>query len=92
MNWSIKHRRINTAVTTILSQHDEDRKWSLYLASVSNALHEEGTFNDFLNRLNTPKNEPPKSTEINIDATLSEADIQKQVDKAAKLLNGFIPS
>lgn len=78
---------MDKAVSTILSQNDEDRCWSLYLASVSNPLTEEITFNDFLKKLRTPVSKVQKE----VEQGLNDKQMKAQLEKATKLLNGFIP-
>lgn len=66
---------------TILSQNEEDKCWSLYLAAVSNPMAEVGSFDEFM------KNSKPKKNSLQI----KRVDLKTQVMKAEKLLSGFIP-
>ena len=75
---------MDEAVSTILSQHDEDMCWSLYCASVANSFSNAGSFEDFLKRSKAPIEQNEQE--------LSGSQIQEQLDKADKLLNSFTPS
>ena len=75
---------MDEAVSTILSQNDEDMCWTLYFASVANSLSNAGSFEDFLKKSKTPIEQNEQE--------LSSRQIQKQLDKADQLLSGFTPS
>lgn len=83
----MKRNSLDKAVSTILSQYDEDRCWSLYLASVSNPFTEEMTFDDFLKKTRTPVSKVQKE----VEQGLNEKQMEVQLEKATKLLSGFIP-
>jgi hypothetical protein len=87
LNRSIKHRNLDTAVSTILNQYDEDKRWSLYLASVANPFTEQQTFNEFLEKSKAPK----AVTSKKIEPGLNEQQMKKQLDGANKILSGFVP-
>lgn len=78
---------LDKAVTTILRQHDEDRCWSLYLASVANPFSEHDTFEEFLKKTQTTAPRGQTKTEQG----MNEKQLQKQLEKAEKLLGGFKP-
>jgi hypothetical protein len=86
LNRSIKYRNLDTAVSTILNQHDEDKRWSLYLASVANPFTEQQTFNEFLEKSKVPKAVASKKAE-----GLNGRQMKKQLDGAKKMLVGFVP-
>lgn len=83
----IKRKGLNKAVNAILSQHDEDRCWSLYLSTVANPFSETTTFEEFLKKARTPVQNSSKE----IEQSLNEKQMEKQLEKATKLLNGFVP-
>lgn len=57
--------------------------WSLYCASVANSFSNAGSFEDFLKKCKTP-------VERN-EQELNSIQIKKQLDKADRLLSGFVP-
>ncbi len=86
LNSAIKHKTLDVAVNTILSQQDEDKCWSLYLACIANPLTEEVTFEDFLKKCTKKRPEPAKQ-----DKQKKKQDPKKQVLAAERLLKSFIP-
>ena len=83
----MKRNRLDEVVTTILNQHDEELCWSLYLASVANPLSDTGSFDDFLKKYKAPAIQKKPKTEQGVN----NRQIQKQLDRAEKLLAGFAP-
>lgn len=79
----MKRKQLDKAVSTILSQYDEDMSWSLYCAFVANSFSNVGSFDDFLKNCKTP-------VEQN-EQVMNGQQIRKQLDKADKLLSGFVP-
>lgn len=78
---AVKNKRLEKVTDTILSQSEEDRCWSLYLAIVSNPFAEAGSFDDFMKK-NKPKKAKPQ---------IKKFDSKMQVMKAQKILSGFKP-
>ena len=73
-----------------LKQDNEDKQWDLYCAITANPLADDvGNFEEFKQRFgNTaPKGEKTEQTE----PTMNNAQIKLQVEKANKILNGFVP-
>lgn len=90
LNSAIKHKTLDVAVNTILSQQDEEKCWSLYLSCVANPFSEEITFEDFLKKYGT-KTEPTEQKLNKKGNKPKKMNLQQQVLKAEKLLNGFVP-
>lgn len=70
---------------TILSQNEEDKCWSLYLAAVSNPAVEVGTFVEFMKRIN------PQQREKAVKKPIVRFDAKAQIRKAEKILKNFKP-
>ena len=66
---------------TILSQSEEEKCWSLYLAVVSNPFAEAGSFDDFMKKNKQKKAEPQ----------IKKFDSKMQIMKAQKILSVFKP-
>ncbi len=73
----------------ILQQEDEERCWSLYLATVSNPFAEAMSFEQFRGKYGTKKTEekPRKGKETG----MREPEIRRQVQRAEGVLKGFVP-
>lgn len=70
---------------TILSQNEEDKCWSLYLAAVSNPASEVGSFADFMNRIK------PVNIKQLVKKPVARFDSKSQIIKAEKILKNFKP-
>jgi len=72
-----------------LKQDNEDKQWDLYCAITANPLADDvGNFEEFKQRfMSTPKVEKTEQTE----PTMNNAQIKLQMEKANKILNGFVP-
>lgn len=70
---------------TILSQSEEEKCWSLYLAVVSNPFAEAVSFDEFM------KKTKPKKAKADLKNFTKKSEIEKQVFKATKILSGFKP-
>lgn len=74
----------------ILEKNVEEQQWNLYCAISANALADDiGSFDEFRNKLNHPTNAVP--TVEQTEPTLNRSQMDLQVEKANKLLSGFIP-
>lgn len=71
----------------ILNQHDEDMCWSLYLACVANPLSDAGSFDDFMKKYK----HPAKENEPKAEQGMNNRQMQKQLEKAGRVLSGFTP-
>ena len=82
--------RLDATVRTVLKQDNEDKQWDLYCAITANPLADDvGNFEEFKQRFmsTAPKGEKTEQTE----PTINNAQIKLQVEKANKILNGFVP-
>lgn len=73
-----------------MKQDNEDKQWDLYCAITANPLADDvGNFEEFKQRFmsTVPKVEKTEQTE----PTMNNAQIKLQVEKANKILNGFVP-
>lgn len=74
----------------MLKQDNEDKQWDLYCAITANPLADDvGNFEEFKQRFmsTAPKGGNTEQTE----PTMNNAQIKLQVEKANKILNGFVP-
>ena len=74
----------------MLEQDDQDRQWDLYCAITANPLTDDvGSFEEFKQRFSGAdrKNQKPERTE----PAMNNVQINLQVEKANKILNGFAP-
>lgn len=80
----------SVVVRTVLKQDNEDKQWDLYCAITANPLADDvGNFEEFKQRFmsTAPKGNNTEQTE----PTMNNAQIKLQVEKANKILNGFVP-
>lgn len=72
---------------SILVQDNEEKQWDLYCAMMANPFTGDvGNFEEFKRRFNTSKRKT-ESTEH----AMNNAQIRQQVEKANRILNGFVP-
>ena len=90
MNRSIRHKNLDTAVSTILNQNEEKKCWSLYLACVANPFSEyqSQSFEEFMSKLKAPA---ARNISREVELGLNKVQMQKQVNNAAKVLSEFVP-
>lgn len=87
---AISRGKLDATVRTVLKQDNEDKQWDLYCAITANPLADDvGNFEEFKQRFmsTAPKVEKTEQTE----PTMNNAQIKLQVEKANKILNGFVP-
>lgn len=76
---------MNDAVQRIFEQYQEETEWALYCSLVSNAFAENlGSFEDF--RKTFGKHPEPRNKQSD-----KELNVKLEVDKATKILSGFVP-
>lgn len=79
---------MTSTVYTILEAEDDDRQWELYCAITANPLADDvGNFEEFKQQLSGTPRKRSEQTE----PTMNNAQIKLQVEKANKILNGFVP-
>lgn len=82
---------MDATVETILKQCEEDRQWELYCAIASNPFAEDmGTFEEFCNQCN-PGRKNKQRIEQGTEQEINKAQMEKQVQRAEKILEGFVP-
>lgn len=87
---AISRGKLDATVRTVLKQDNEDKQWDLYCAITANPLADDvGNFEEFKQRFmsTAPKVEKTEQTE----PTMNNAQIKLQMEKANKILNGFVP-
>ena len=90
LDTAISRGKLDATVRTVLKQDNEDKQWDLYCAITANPLADDvGNFEEFKQRFmsTAPKVEKTEQTE----PTMNNAQIKLQVEKANKILNGFVP-
>ena len=86
----ISRGKLDNAVVTILNQDNEDKQWDLYCAITSNPFAEDiGSFEEFKQRFNNSASSGEKTEQT--EQVMNGEQIKSQVEKANKILNGFVP-